>query len=469
MIYKTGRDVFSKRPQLLSGLLGALASQVPQGLRYGAEFRRMRRFLRDSQWWSRERLEAYQLERLRDTVAYAQENVPYYRDAFARARVSVEDLRTLADIRRFPTIDKETVLENYDRLLSPRLEGQQLMPYCTGGTTGSGVILLFEERFRQREQAFVWRLWNEVGYSGRMFAAILQHRECPPDLNDGLWYLDRVSNAIVLSAHRLGADTVGRYLEALDSHRPRVLIAYPSLAWLLVNYARESGREQFPLDLVLCGSETLYDFQRAALESFFEAPVRIHYGHVESCALFGYCRHSNLYHVQMEYGLTEILRDDDTEAEAGEVGEVVATGFDNYAMPLIRFRTRDFAEVSKRSCACGRAFPMVERIQGRDSDFLRTPTGQVHSPTIIEVIMDRLLIEGYAGFSDLQIWQEKLDEVVVRWVPGARYKAGEVERFCGLLAERLGTSTTVRAERVASIERSRQQKKRLVVSSLGRS
>ncbi len=450
----------------MTGVIGTLAGLVPQGIRYGAEFRRYRRLLEKSQWWPRERLEAYQLEKLQETVRYAYHTVPFYRDTFDAHGVGPDDLRKLDDIRRFPTMDKEIILENYDRMLAPQLEGQQLMPFTTGGTTGSGVLLLFEEAFRQREQAFIWRLWNEVGYRRGILAAILQHRECPEDINDGLWYPDKVSNAMILSAHRLTRETVGRYLDAIDAHRPRVLIAYPSLAWMLLTYAREAGREKLPFDLVLCGSETLYDFQRRIFETFFEAPVRIHYGHLESCALFGYCRYSNLYHVQLEYGHTEFLKDDDEQAGPGELGEIVATGFDNRAMPLIRFRTRDWAQVSDERCVCGRDYPLVDKIQGRDGDFLRTPSGKAHSPVIIEVLMDQMLLDGYSGFADLQIVQEKLDEVVVNVAPGKGFTNQELERFCELLSARLEGEVKISTEFVAEIPRSRRQKKRLIVSHL---
>lgn len=467
MLYRIGREFFGRHPRRMTGALGGLARWVPQGIRYGADFRHYRRLLDESQWWSRERLERYQLEKLRETVQYAYRYVPFYRDLYDRLALSPDDLRSLDDIRRFPIIDKETLRENYDRVLASHFSGQRLMTYCTGGTTGSGVILLFEEAFRQREQAFIWRLWNEVGYRPRSLAAVLQHRECPPEVNDGIWYMDRPSNALILSAHRLSRETAAAYFEALDRHRPRVLIAYPSLAHLLAGYGRELGRSHHPFDLVLCGSETLYDFQRRNLEDFFRAPVRIHYGHIESCALFGYCRESNVYHVQPEYGFVEFLGEGDRSVEAGEVGEIVATGFDNRTMPLIRFRTRDFAEPAAGTCdACGRPFPLVRKIQGRQADYIRTPSGRSHSPTVIEVLMDKMLLDGYSGFADLQIVQDAIDEVAVQVIPGKTFSLEELDRFCATLSDALDGEVRVERRIVPEIPRSPRQKKSLIVSNL---
>ncbi len=303
--------------------------------------------------------------------------------------------------------------------------------------------------------------WFGLGSRHGFRAAILQHRHCPDDINDGIWYEDKIANAMVLSAHRLSPATIGRYLEAIEAYRPQVLIAYPSLAHLLATYAKEAGWRTKVFDLVLCGSETLYDFQRNHLESVLQAKVYIHYGHIESCALFGYCEVSNTYHVMLEYGHVEYLREDGSPADEGETCELVATSFDNLSVPLVRFQTRDWAQRGKGRCACGRANPLVERIEGREGDFVRTPSGKAHSPIVIEFLMD-----GRKGFADLQIVQDRLDEVMVKVVPAADFDTGELEYFCRLLTDELEHEVTVKSEIVEVIPRTWSQKKSLILSRL---
>jgi len=466
MLYRLGREIFGRHPWLMTGVVGSVARHVPLSIRHGREYRRIRRLLQRSQWWPRERLEAYQLRQLQDTVRYAYASSPYYRETFDRHGVRPDDLRRLDDIRRFPTLTKEELRDNLDRIVPPSVDRNGLMYFCTGGTTGSGVVLPFEESYRNRGRAFIWHLWERVGYHPRMLAAILQHRECPPDINDGFWYTDKPSNAIVLSAHRLTPETIHRYLDALEEHRPRVLIAYPSLAHLFASYAKDAGWDGGNFDLVLLGSETLYDFQRRELESVFQAKVRIHYGHIESCALFGYCELSNVYHVQLEYGHVELLEDDGEPAAPGRTGEIVATNFENRALPLIRYRTGDLAQPETGRCACGRDYPLVHKIQGREGDFLRTRSGAAHSPILVEFLMDRVLLEGADGFADLQIVQSSTDEIAVKIVPGKSFRQQDAERFCRLLAEELHDEAKVRCELVREIPRTERQKKCLVVSHL---
>lgn len=461
MIYRIGRDFLLRHPRWTTGVLGSLMATLPQGLRYGRKFRETRRLLQASQWWSREQLENYQLGRLRETLEYAYAEIPYYKESFDQHGVRPEQLRNLDDIRRFPTLNKELLLENIDRIQSPKMDRKRLMEFCTGGTSGSGVMLYFEERFRQREQAFIWHLWNRVGYHHTDLAAILQHRHCPEQENDGYWYMEKAENAMILSAHRLHPNTIHHYLEALGRHRPKVLIAYPSLAHLFATYAADAGWNEKIFDLVLCGSETLYDYQRSHLEAVFKAPVRIHYGHIESCALFGYCVDSNRYHVQMEYGYVEFFRRDGSVAEEDDTAEIVATSFDNLAVPLIRYQTRDWAQLGRGQCSCGRNYPLVDRIEGREGDFIRTPSGKWHSPTLIEFHVD-----GTVGFEDLQIVQERPDEAIVKVVPGSRFTQEELNRFCRALTEEFEHEIHIRSEIVDNIPRTWSQKKSLIISHL---
>jgi phenylacetate-CoA ligase len=466
MLYRIGRAFFNRYPRLMTGVVGAVAKRVPLSVRHGREFRETRRLLERSQWWSRARHEAYQLEQLKKTVALAYEVSPFYRGLFGRAGVRPEDLQTLDDIRRFPTITKDDLREHLEGMINPAVDRRSMIEFCTGGTTGPGVVIPFEESYRNRSRAFMWHLWENVGYHPNMMAAILQHRECPAELNDGIWYEDKPSNALVLSAHRLSAKTIDRYVEALREYRPRVLIAYPSLAYLFSGYLKEVGFDEKLFDLVILGSETLYEFQRKSLEEVFQATVRIHYGHIESCTLFGYCEYSNVYHVQMEYGFTELLRDDGSPSGVGEVGEVVATNFANRALPLVRYRTGDLAQPAAGTCECGRQYPLVEQIVGRKGDFIRTPSGATHSPILIEFLMDRILLDGRDRFADLQIVQTKIDELLVRVVPGHDYHPEDVENFCRLLDQELDGEIAVHQETVAEIPRTDRQKKSLVVSRL---
>jgi phenylacetate-CoA ligase len=62
---------------------------------------------------SRDEIAALQLQRLRWSLQHAYDHVPHYRRAFDEKGVHPSDLRTLADLARFPFTTKKDLRENY--------------------------------------------------------------------------------------------------------------------------------------------------------------------------------------------------------------------------------------------------------------------------------------------------------------------------------------------------------------------
>jgi phenylacetate-CoA ligase len=228
MLYRLGRGFFSRHPHLMMGPIGSVAQRIPISIRHGREYRRIRRLLAQSQWWSRERLDEYQLEQLRWTLSKAAEVSPHYREAFAAAGVTPDDLASLDDIRRFPLLEKQDLRESLHRMINPMVPRSRTMDFCTGGTTGPGVVIPFEESYRNRCRGFVWHMWEQIGYRPDMLGVILQHREVPEDVNEGIWYMEKPSNAMVLSSHRLTPKTIHKYVEAIEQRWPTCSPPTPS-------------------------------------------------------------------------------------------------------------------------------------------------------------------------------------------------------------------------------------------------
>lgn len=64
---------------------------------------------------SREEIRALQLEKLKETVAYAYERVPYYRQKLDEMGVAPSDIQTLEDVRKLPFTDKAVLRETFLR------------------------------------------------------------------------------------------------------------------------------------------------------------------------------------------------------------------------------------------------------------------------------------------------------------------------------------------------------------------
>jgi phenylacetate-CoA ligase len=153
---------------------------------------------------------------------------------------------------------------------------------------------------------------------------------------------------------------------------------------------------------------------RQSIEEFFACKCFDQYGQSEGVAMAMECS-SGRMHVIPDAGIIEIVRDDGTACAPGEVGEVVATGLLNDAMPLIRYRLGDYAAWAKdQDCSCGVPGPIIEELEGRVDDYLvtidgrrigRLSTAMKRSPTIhsAQIVQDRpghayLLVRPSSGY-----------------------------------------------------------------------
>jgi phenylacetate-CoA ligase len=75
------------------------------------KYAQFRRFVEQSQWWTRERLEAFQFEELRKVLRIAFESVPFHQRKYAEAGVRYRDIQSPSDIRRLPVASEAVLVE----------------------------------------------------------------------------------------------------------------------------------------------------------------------------------------------------------------------------------------------------------------------------------------------------------------------------------------------------------------------
>ena len=86
-------------------------------------------------------LRALQLERLKWTLAQAYDNVPHYRRKFEAAGVHPDDLRTLADLAKFPFTTKADLRENYPFGMFAVPMDDIVRVHASSGTTGKPTVV----------------------------------------------------------------------------------------------------------------------------------------------------------------------------------------------------------------------------------------------------------------------------------------------------------------------------------------
>ena len=136
---------------------------VPFSVRYGSEFREISKRISRSQWWSRQELEAHQLEQLGRLLEHAYARVPYYQKVFNERGLKPRDIQSLSDLAKLPILTLDLVRENFDDLIASNVRKEGLKKFSTSGSTGNRLTFLGEDVLYKAEAAYVARAFSAHG------------------------------------------------------------------------------------------------------------------------------------------------------------------------------------------------------------------------------------------------------------------------------------------------------------------
>jgi phenylacetate-CoA ligase len=409
---------------------------IPPAWLLGKSFRKNCKFVRDAQWWPAERAREYQLNKLREILNLAYEKTRFYRRTFDSIGFCPADLRSLEDMNRLATINKQIVVENLLEMCTRSVKGRDVDFGSTGGTSGTPLHFYLNAGRHSVEYAYLTVSWERAGYKLGMPIAVLRGRIVQPDRNGLRHEYDPLLRHHYYSNFHVNNDNIKRYLEHIRSIGQCMLHAYPSSAEALARYILSTG-ELVPKNVkgVLLESENVYPEQVADIEEAFGARTFSLYGHSEKLVLAAQCEHTHNYHVWPTYGFFELLDNDGKPVcTPGQQGEIVGTGFINTVMPFIRYRTGDWATyVGDRCEACGREHPLIRDILGhRTQEVLIAADGSEISWTALNMHDDTFM-----HVRQFQFMQETPGRAVLRIVPANGFGEDDAKRIHRNLGRKL--------------------------------
>lgn len=415
--------------------------------------------LEDSQWFSKEQLAELQFSRLKAHLEYAYRHVPYYRDLFDQHDSRPERIKDLSDFRRIPFLTRDLLREQFDSLGScAPVRGVQRM--STGGSSGSPVAILVDAVRNTFVDAVRLRTHRWFGADMGVREVVLWGSPIEITRQDYVRLLrDRLLNSWLLSAFNLGPDKLEEYSNFILRYQPVKMYGYASALYLLANFIKEN-KKAVPdsLKVVFATAEPLFDFQREVIEKTFGAKVSTEYGARDAGLMANECPQGG-YHMPVEGMIVEIEGTD-----SSGMGEVVVTNLFSRAMPIIRYRTGDMAQLSGTSCSCGRGLPLLKKVEGRQTDFLITPDNRViHALAVIYILRDCPEIEKF------QVVQESLRHIVASVVPRQDLTASVKAKLMSGLQKAVGPGINIELLSVSEIPTSASGKFRYVISKVAAS
>jgi phenylacetate-CoA ligase len=424
-------------------------------LAYLADYRR-------DQWLSPEQVAAMQWMRLKRLLEHCEREVPYYRRRWRELGIAVADIRSRDDYARLPLLTKADIRQHFDELKADSWR-ERLLYKATGGSTGEPMRFGYTRESYERRTAVMWRGYEWAG--SRMGRPTLYLWGGAVGEQTGAQRLkDRMYNAAfarrVLNSFNMTEANMSGFADAIDSYRPQIIVGYVGPLVRLAQWLIATGRRVARPQGIIGAAEALHEFQRQLIEQAFGCPAYNTYGCREFMLIAAECEKREGLHVNADHLVVE-LQQASGAPSAAQPGEVVITDLFNYGMPFVRYLNGDVATASDHQCSCGRGLPMLQRVDGRMLDAIRTPAGHVLPGEFFPH-----MLKDVPGLVRFQVVQRRLDQLELALVRGPGFDESSLTYIRRELAKVVGDSLEVRCHFVDDIPLTPSGKWRVTISEL---
>ncbi len=418
---------------------------------------------------SRDEITALQLQRLRHTLQHAYDHVAHYKAAFDAKGVHPSDLKTLADIAKFPFTTKQDLRNHYPFGLFAVPREQVVRVHASSGTTGKPTVVGYTQRDIDTWADLVARSIRAAGgRRGDIVHVIYGYGLFTGGL--GAHY----------GAERLGCTVVPmsggqteKQVQLIQDFKPSILMVTPSYMQVIIEEMRRQGIDprSTSLQVGIFGAEPWTQAMRADIEQAAAMKAVDIYGlsEVMGPGVASECVETQDGPVIWEdHFYPEIIHPDTGEPVAdGEEGELVFTTLTKEALPVIRYRTRDLTRLLPPTA---RSFRRMGKIVGRSDDMLIIRGVNLFPTQIEELILQNGAL---AGQYQLVVTRDgNLDAVAVHCELLPSHAMHDARAVGMVLQERIkvmcGVSTQVHVGAPDSVERTLVGKARRVVDKRAR-
>jgi len=410
---------------------------------------------------------AFQTEKLKATLQWVYDKVPFYKKAFDEKGVKPSDFVKLSDLSKFPFTVKTDLRDNYPFGLCAVPMADVVRIHASSGTTGKPITGPYTaDDLEQWSDCMARGLWAQELRPD----SVAQNAYGMGLFTGGLGFLQgamKIGCAVVPS----GSGMTERQIMLVQDFGTTALFCTPSYCLTIIEKAERMGVDlkKTALKTGHFGAEPWTVEMRNEIEARSGIHAYEHYGLTE---LMGpgvsfTCENYRI-HINEDHVYPEIVDPGTMEpVELGQEGELIFTALQRRAMPMIRYRTRDICTLRREKCQCGRTLITMDKILGRSDDMMIISGVNVFPSQVEAVLMEfeeveplyqiRLRKKGY------------IDHIMVETeVKPAVYQAGKekVDELAKAISSRIqqviGINVPVEILSPESIERSIGKAKRII-------
>ncbi|MEM6718827.1 MAG: phenylacetate--CoA ligase family protein [Bacteroidota bacterium] len=306
-------------------------------------------FLKQSESWTIEELEAYQLEKLKELVLFAKAHSDYYKEKFAD--IDVEAFTSLEDMQQLPLLSKQDVLQHTEAIHTKH-SFKKVFKATTSGSSGDPLVYQREESADSFNRASIFRgyswhnvqPWERNGYFwGFDFSTLKQFK---------IKLLDALQNRFRVFDYKEKA--FQKFVKKLQ--HARYIHGYSSMIYQSAKLINEQQlTKPKHIKMVKGTSEKIYDSYKEEIEKAFGVPIISEYGAAETGIIAFECTEGNM-HINMEGVIVEEIDN-----------QIVVTNLQMKTFPIIRYQLGDYIRLASKElkCSCGKPHYILEEVTGR--------------------------------------------------------------------------------------------------------
>lgn len=386
-------------------------------------------------------------------LSHASHNIPFYVSYNKYSNLPVKDW-----IRYFPVLKKADIKQQLEWLKDKNFKN--LVSEKSSGSSGiqGEVFMTRAEQFNAiAHQTYFWQ------WSGYRLGDPLLQLGITPERSTVKRLKDFFLRTTYLQAFEIDKNIAGKALSSFYKTNDAFFGGYASALYTYANLAEELSLNGVHFKAVLSWGDKLFPHYRQKIEKVFHCKVFDSYGCTEGMIIAGQCE-VGCYHILTPHVYVEILDENGNEVPFGQMGYVVVTRLDAYAMPIIRYYLGDLAvmEDPSMACSCGRPFPLLRQIIGRDTDIIRTPSGKyliVHFFTGI--------FEHIPEIRQFRVIQNQLEFIEIEYVPDTNSFTPEIlVQIENKIHHKLGEKYSVKFKKVDHIPATASGKPQMILSTI---
>lgn len=441
--------IFSKAPRVVQNSAITLFNTYQYKIRHGGMYRSFRDYYARVDSLTEPELIKEIDRKKQQFFNYVKNNSKWYNS------YSFDELNSL------PILEKDDLINSLDEIKT--VSEKDGLISLTGGTTGASMKVVYTETDMQERFAILDHFRAQHGYELGKKTAWFSGKNLisESDINKGICsHYDFINKIRFYSTFHINSNNFNVYWKSLNKFSPEFIVGFPSSVYEICQIADSRGlRLDKKVKAFFPTAETVLPQHREVIGRVLGCKLVDQYASSEGAPFILECTEGSL-HIHPLTGIFEVV---DKDMQPSEEGEILVTSFTTHGTPLVRYRIGDSIKLapSESSCPCSSLFPLVQKIEGRSTDYILSPTkGKVNLGNISNSTKD---VKGIIKF---QVLQSEINNVDVLIVASKAFNTSQKNKFTQALRERFGSEVTLNLTIVDDIPTEKSGKFRIVKNLL---